>query len=299
MQRSMTFAKLTLNEVNRTARVYEYASGKSTNAARVLHTLGEQPIATGFLGGDRGDSFRSDLDLCGIKHDFVTVAPRTRLCTTVIDQSAGTATELLEESQPVPAADYELLLEKLKTLLDRAKLLILSGNLPPGANSDFYAQCVQLAGDTVRVIVDAVGQPLMETLKFQPFVIKPNQSEVGRTLGVDVSDETKLKDAMGQLLSRGAQWVIVTRGTSPALITNGQAFWQITIPHVKSISPIGSGDAFAAGLAAGLMTGKEVPEASLLATACGCANAMTPDAGHLNRESVCELTQKINIDRLG
>jgi fructose-1-phosphate kinase PfkB-like protein len=76
--------------------------------------------------------------------------------------------------------------------------------LPPGASPDFYARCVQLAGSNVRVIVDTVGQPLMETLKFNPFIVKPNQSEVGRTLGVDVSDEVKLKDAMRQLIMRGA-----------------------------------------------------------------------------------------------
>src|SRR5580765_2845376 len=100
VQRTMTFERLTLDSVNRASHVHEYASGKSVNAARVLHTLGDDVLATGFLGGERAAFFRSDLDRSAIAHDFVTVDAPTRLCTTVIDRSGGTATELIEESHP-------------------------------------------------------------------------------------------------------------------------------------------------------------------------------------------------------
>src|SRR3954464_8944812 len=92
VQRTMTFAKLSIDAVNRAVDVRETASGKSLNVARVLHTLGEEAIANGFLGGDSGLFIRDDLDLSGIAHDFVEVRPRTRTCTSVIDQSTGTAT---------------------------------------------------------------------------------------------------------------------------------------------------------------------------------------------------------------
>src|SRR4029077_13581597 len=126
-------------------------------------TLKNPCTMTGFLGGSRGESYRADLDRAGIPHDFVAVAPNTRLCTTVIDEAGGTAPELIEESQALSAGDYESLLEKLAQLLTRAKLLVLSGNLPRGAKPDFYALCVKLAEPKVRVIVDTVGQPLIES----------------------------------------------------------------------------------------------------------------------------------------
>lgn len=298
MQRTMTFAMLTLNEVNRTSRVHEFASGKSGNVVRVLHTLGSPCISSGFLGGNRGESYRADLDRTGIAHDFVYIQPNTRLCTTVIDESAGTATELLEESQPLPAADYQSLLAKLKTLLERAKLLVLSGNLPPGASADFYARCVELAGANVRVIVDTVGAPLLETLQYKPFIIKPNQSEVARTLGIEINSDEQLRQAMKQLISRGAQWVVVTRGPAATLVTDGQTFWQVKVPSVQAISPIGSGDAFAAGLACGLFNDNPVPEASILGAACGSANAMTSDAGHVQRDTVELLRLQISLSKL-
>jgi tagatose 6-phosphate kinase len=298
MQRTMTFAQIRLDSVNRAKSVQEYASGKSTNAARVLHTLGNQVLASGFLGGDRAGPFRADLDHAGIAHDFVTVDAPTRLCTTVIDQSSGTATELIEESHPVTAADSEQLLAKLATLLVRARYLVLSGHLPLGAGSDFYARCVRLAEPKVRVILDAVGSPLLEALPFKPFVIKPNQSEVGRTLGIDVDSEKALRDGMVELVSRGAAWVIVTRGSAGTLVSNGQSFWQVSTPSVKVISSIGSGDAFAAGLASALARGDDMPQACILAAACGAANAMTADAGHIQTEHVYRLAKNVQLTRI-
>src|SRR3954468_17447969 len=97
LQRTMTFDRLRLDAVNRARSVREYASGKSINAARVVTTLGRPVVATGFLGGDSADACRRDLDAAGIAHDFASVAPRTRMCVTVVDGGAGTATELIEE----------------------------------------------------------------------------------------------------------------------------------------------------------------------------------------------------------
>jgi tagatose 6-phosphate kinase len=291
----MTFTKVALDEVNRATSVHEYASGKSANVARVLHTLGHDVLAMGFLGGDSGKFYRSDLDRAGIPHDFVTVAPSTRLCTTVIDESTGTATELVEESKPLEARDFETLLEKLAAQLKNVDLLVLSGTLAPGANPDFYARCMKLARRDVRVILDAVGDPLLSALPLRPFVIKPNQSEVGRTLDADVDSEDALRGAMRELVSRGAKWVVVTRGRAGTLVTDGSSFWQVNTPKVKVISPIGSGDSFAAGLASALLKGDDVPQGCILAAACGSANAMTPLAGHVRREDLESLVKQIRL----
>src|SRR5579872_167130 len=101
MQRSMTFTRVTLDDVNRAVDVREYASGKSPNVARVLKTLGEDLLEIGFAGGVRGKMLLDDLAAAGIRCDFVQIASQTRLCTTVIDQAAGMATELVEEHAPV------------------------------------------------------------------------------------------------------------------------------------------------------------------------------------------------------
>jgi tagatose 6-phosphate kinase len=292
----MTFASITLDAVNRAISVHEFAAGKATNVARVVHTLGERSLVSGFIGGGSGESLRNDLDRAGIAHDFVTVKPPTRVAITAIDQSAGTATELLEEAQPLEAADYDALLKKLSTLLMGAKVLVLSGRLPPGANANFYAKCAQLAGLGVRVIVDTVGAALLATLTHRPFVIKVNQSEIASTLGAQIDSQETLRSAMRQLIDRGAQWVVATRGGEATIITNGKSFWNVTTPKVKVVSAIGSGDAFAAGLAAAMVRGEEMPDACKLAVACGAANAMTPFAGHIESiDSVERLLKLVQI----
>src|SRR5665213_4353080 len=100
-QRSLTFDRFEIHAVNRAASVQEYASGKSPNVARVVRALGGEPLATGFAGGDRGTFLVDDLTRAGVRCNFVKVAPQTRHCTTLIDRSAGTATELIEEHAPV------------------------------------------------------------------------------------------------------------------------------------------------------------------------------------------------------
>jgi tagatose 6-phosphate kinase len=296
IQRTMTFERLTLDAVNRAERVTEYASGKSVNVAKVLHELGHQDvIATGFAGGDRGRLLKADLDRLGISNDFVEVEAPTRLCITVVDESTGTATELVQEHGPVTPANQSDLLRKLKESAADASLIVLSGSLAAGVSPDFYRRCMETPS---RVILDAVGEPLLQALPLRPFVIKPNQSEVARTLNATIESDAALKDAIWQLVERGAQWVVVTRGRAGAMISDGRSFWQVNTPPVKVISAIGSGDAFAAGLASGLASGQDVPRACVLAAACGSANAMTPHSGHLRLQDVQALTKQVHLTQL-
>src|SRR5687768_1732895 len=112
MQRTMLFDRVQLDGVNRATEVREYASGKSVNVAKVLRTLGHDALATGFLGGARGELLRQHLERAGIRTAFVTVAAPTRLCTTVIDRATGQVTELVEEAARLEPADWQALARK-------------------------------------------------------------------------------------------------------------------------------------------------------------------------------------------
>src|SRR6516165_1301140 len=109
-QRVMIFRAWTRDMVNRATTTLDGAAGKSINVAKVLKALGEQPCATGFLGGDRGEHLRGILLEQGVELDFVTVQARTRQCITLVDESDATHTELVEESRPVTADDYDRLM---------------------------------------------------------------------------------------------------------------------------------------------------------------------------------------------
>jgi len=297
-QRSMTFDRVKLDGVNRAKHVSDYASGKSPNVTRVLHTLRLDVLATGFVGGPRGEQFLKDLDAAGIRHDFVRVKPQTRQCVTVIDRAAGIATELVEESQPVESEGWDALEAKLKTLLPGASQWIFSGTLPPHAPQDFYAKWLPLAKSTgATVILDARGEPLELALKHGNAIYKLNRDEFAETLRADLSDDSRLIDAIRHHTPAGGK-LIITLGASGALGSDGQSCWRVFSPRVEAVSAVGSGDSFAAGLAAGLSQGKDLSGSLRLAAACGAANALTPYAGHLNREDVDRLLSEAKVERV-
>jgi tagatose 6-phosphate kinase len=289
MQRTMTFRSLALDAVNRAVDVRETASGKAINAARVLRTLGEPVVAVGFAGGDRGRALRQDLQETGIAHDFVEVRPQTRLCTTVIDQSAGTATELVEESAAVEPESLDRLLDVLSRHLGAADVLVMSGTLTPAAPSDFYGRCVQRAHEAgVMSIVDARGQPLREAVAAGVSVMKINQREYCDTFG-----QSELRHE--QFLAAGLRRGVITRGAEPAIGWDEQRAWWIHVPKVAIVSPIGSGDAFAAGLSAGLARQQSFVDACRLGAACAVANAMRPVAGVVDLSDVQRLVYEVRV----
>ena len=296
VQRSMLFDRLVIDGVNRTGDVQQYASGKSINAARVLRTLGHDVTCTGFVGGDGGEFLLTDLDDAQIQHNFVRVDQPTRLCITLVDRSNKTATELIEESHELPPHDFEQLLLQFKELLPTATAVMLCGSLPPKAPQNFYADCVNAAISAGKpVLLDAAGEPLQQALAARPTIVKPNRHELSRTINAPVETDAELKSAISNLLKLGPQWVVVTNGAKETVVSDGKSFWKIFSPKIAVVSPIGSGDSFAAGLIAGMTRGQTVPEACRLAAACGGANAMTPLAGHLNQSDVDALMANITI----
>lgn len=287
----MTFAALKIDAVNRAIDVKQTASGKSLNVARVLKALDQPLIATGFLGGDAAQIMRRDLDASGIPHDFVDVEPETRTCITVIDQAAETATELIEESKALSDGDWTALLEKVSDLLGDCRVMVMSGSLPPKAPQAFYGDCINLARKVgVTTILDTRGEPLRQALPALPNIIKLNLAEFEETFGV------RGMPPADWLRSAELQQLIITQGGEPTLVWDGTRVWRISSPKIDVISPIGSGDSFAAGLAAGVMHGEPLHEAAKLGAACGAANAMTPVAGFVRREDVERLLTQIKSE---
>jgi tagatose 6-phosphate kinase len=299
VQRTMLFDRVAIDGVNRATEVREYASGKSVNVAKVLHTLGHNAVATGFIGGTRGALLLEHLDLGGVPNDFVMVAPATRLCTTLIDRSTGAATELVEEPAEVGAEDWALLSAKLENLLPKASTWVFSGSLAPGAPEDFYTHWLaRFRGKNPQVIVDARGGPLREALRQPGVIAKCNREEFEATLDATLPDEIALRKAMEKVTPQGGA-LVVTLGRDGAIACETGKFWRVRVPPVKVISAVGSGDAFAAGLAAGRhRAAGDFRTALALAAACGAANAMTTDSGWVRPSDLGEILPKVTVERM-
>ena len=295
-QRSMSFERLRLNDVNRAAVAVDYASGKSINVARVLSYLGEDGVrAMGFVGGDTGKAILAYLRREGIRRSFIRFPGATRQCITVIDRSNGTATELVEEAMWVGEQSWRRLGEKLDKWLPRAKACVLSGSLPLDGPQDFYLSCLQRIPAGVPVVVDARGEPLRHALRHGGFIAKLNRDELGTTLGREIDSDARLRAAIREVLPRNG-CAVVTAGAEGAVIARRDGAWRVRPPRVLAKSAVGSGDAFAAGMVLKLVAGAPVEVAATFGAACGAANALSEIAGWVAQADVERLLPQVVVE---
>jgi len=298
----MRFDNVEVDRVNRATQTIEGAAGKSVNVAKVLKILGETPLATGFSGGSRGAFVQRALENLGVATEFVQVAGETRECITVIDLLAGTQTELVEESPP---ADFKAFIELLGIIEQQiaspnCQAMILSGTVAPGGPSDFYLRCSRLAEEhKVLTVVDAQGSALLETLPNEPGLVKPNLKELADSLNREITGESDALEAMQELHQRGARNVLVTAGSAASLAFDGRSAWRVRNPVIEVVNPIGSGDAFTAGLVCQLVRGASLGEACRWGAAAGAANALTLMAGDLDRAEFERLLPQVEVELLG
>lgn len=298
-QRVMIFPRLGIDQVNRARSTLDGAAGKSINVAKVLNALGARPLAVGLAGGPRGEQLLGVLRERGVAVEFVTVSTPTRQCVTVIDEATASVTELVEESAPVDSSAWASLWATIQARVPQAQAVVLSGTIAPGCPRDSYQQCTRLAHQhQVLSVVDASGSALMEALKARPGLVKPNRAELEATVGHPLASDEELIAAMKALAGQGAARVVVTGGADATLAFDGTHLWRVSVPRVKALNPIGSGDAFTAALTWRLVLGEDLGSACRWASATGAANTLTPMAGEVNRADVDRLLPQVEVDQL-
>ncbi|HOE61448.1 MAG TPA: PfkB family carbohydrate kinase [Kiritimatiellia bacterium] len=298
LQRTLRFDRLTPDEVNRARQVMESAAGKALNTARALVTLGTPAITAGFNGGASGARVTAMLKQCGVGDAMTTMPSPTRLCTTLLDDHAGTVTELVEEA---PAPGRTALRRFIADNLSRipgAALLAISGTLPPFAKDDFYVAFVRAARAAgVPVVIDSHRTALIQVLFEQPLLAKLNVAELEATLGEKLNTEARILRGMRDLLNLGAANVFVTQGSRAAYLLTPRAAWRFTPPAIRErVNPIGSGDCTTAGIVHALLRGKRLPDAVRLGLACGSANAETLTPGTFDARRARALCRTVTCE---
>ncbi|WP_125570523.1 hexose kinase [Lacticaseibacillus songhuajiangensis] len=291
---------LTIDDVNRVTEVRKTAGGKGLNVARVLHCLNHPVVATGVLGGYFGKYLQGRLDKDGIKGDFAQIDGETRSCIAILHDN-GDQTEILEKGPTLSAQDAENFLNHYRELLKTVELVTISGSLPGGLPTDFYAQMVHIGHEAgVPVFLDASGAALEAALKAddKPDLIKPNDSELGALIGEEV-DRTNLPQLTKQLqhpLFDGVEWVVVSLGSKGAFAKHNRDFYQAAIQKINVVNPVGSGDSTLAGLA--YATDKhEAPEEVLKsAMTCGMLNTMEAKTGFVDKSKFDEYYAKVTVN---
>jgi 1-phosphofructokinase family hexose kinase len=268
-------------------------AGKGINVSRMVRRLGEPTLALGFAGGSTGELLKQNLDREGIPHDLVPVAGLTRINVTLLTGPEGVATHLHGPGAPVSPADVGRLLDRIAEQLPRARILVLSGSLPPGMGPDAVADLIQRARrQKVRSIIDVEKDLLAAAIAAGADLVKPNLLEAAEYLGRPLDNPVA---AAREIVSRGAGAAVLTlRGEGAVAVAGGRA-WQVRAPKEDVVRAIGAGDSFAAGLAVGLLRGAELPEALRLAAAAGTATALHPGTGLGTAEEIRSLQERTDV----
>ena len=249
-QQILSFRRFIPGEVNRAQQALWCGSGKVLNVGCALHHLGVPSKTLCLVGGGSGEQICADFEKMKIPVRWVKSQISTRVCTTILDETIKTTTELVENPNSVPAEELDLFVKAFVEEAAPAQVVVLSGSLPAGTPSDFYLRLLEKT--SAKAVLDIRGLELDAALQRRPYLVKPNREELAKTVGRDFSSESDLVEAMSELRKRGAEWVVVSQGAGPLLALGPDGLIQIEIPKIDVCNPIGCGDCLAAGIAAGI-----------------------------------------------
>ena len=295
-QQILLFERFLPGEVNRASEVHWCASGKVLNVGLALHHLGVESRTLALVGGAAGDSIRAEFARLGVAADWVQTRTPTRICTTLLDQTTGLTTELVENSRAVSAAELVEFQSAFAALTPTARAVVLTGSLPAGTPGDFYRRLIERV--RAPVVLDARGPELLESLSARPFLVKPNREELSRTLGMSLESDAELVLGLRQLVERGAEWVVISQGSESVWLAGATGLWRIWPPKVDVVNPIGSGDCLAAGIAAALARGLDPVAAARFGVAAGAVNALELLPARLQTDRVDRLAKTIAVERV-
>lgn len=274
-----------VGQVNRSQGEELYFGGKGINVSFILHELGLPSKALGFVAGFTGAAIEAGIQEQGIATDFVHLDSGFSRINVKI--KSGEETELNGQGPNISEAAVAELFEKLNQLQD-GDVLILAGSIPNTMPADSYEKILaHLSDKKIKVVVDATKDLLLKVLPYHPFLIKPNNHELGELFGVTLHSIEEIATYAKKLQEMGAQNVLISMAGDGALLideTGKQHVCGVCKGTVKN--SVGAGDSMVAGFVAGSMHG-DYEAALKLGTAAGGATAFSEG-----------LAQRAEIERL-
>ncbi len=266
--------KFEVGEINRTKKETCYPGGKGINVSMVLANLGRTSVATGFLAGFTGDFIKNELKARHISSGFIFVKDgMTRINVKI---RAGKETAINGQGPHITDEEIEELISQLEKL-SKDDLLVISGAVPSSLPDNIYEMILERIKDKgCTVVVDATKDILLNTLKYHPLLVKPNQEELEEMFNVKIENDADLKKNAAKLVDLGAQNVIVSLGGDGALLV-GKDVEAIKLPAPKGrvVNTVGAGDSLVAGFIDEYLHSHNVVHAFKKGIATGSASAFS------------------------
>lgn len=281
--------EMKLGATNRSEREEMYFGGKGINVSIVLRELGIDSKALGFTAGFTGEAIEKGLANMGIDTDFVRLEKGNSRINVKI--KSAEETELNGQGPHIDDKAIAALFDKLDNLAD-GDTLILAGSIPSSLPSDIYQRILErLSGKNIKAVVDATKDLLLNVLQYKPFLVKPNNFELGEMFGVELKTDEDIEKYARKLQDMGAVNVLISMaGDGAMLIDEFGKMHRCGVCKGTVRNSVGAGDSMVAGFTAGSLQG-DYEYALKLGTAAGGATAFSD--GLATKEIIAELLKTL------
>ena len=282
--------QFTPGEINRVNYEQILPGGKGINVSIVLKNLGHESTALGFLAGFTGVAMQQMLHSFGVTDDFVRLDGFSRINVKI---KAESETEINGQGPVITEEAQRALFAKLDRLTS-GDTLVLAGSIPNTLPDDIYERIMEhLEGRGIRIVVDATKNLLRRVLKYRPFLIKPNNHELGEMFGVELKTDDDIIFHAKKLQEEGATNVLISMaGDGAILLTAEGVFYRSAAPKGTLVNSVGAGDSMVAGFLAGFMESDGSYEhAFYMGVATGSASAFSENLA--TREEALALLKTI------
>lgn len=265
---------LKLGTVNRSSAEAVYYGGKGINVSTVLKNIGVDSVALGFVAGFTGKEIEEGVKNMGVATDFIKLPEGMSRINVKI--KAEQETEINGQGPAISMEKVEKLFEKLDRL-EKGDCLVLAGTIPASLPSDIYEQIMdRLQDKEIRIVVDATKDLLLNVLKYHPFLIKPNNHELGEMFGVVLKTDEEIVEYAKKLQERGARNVLISMaGDGAILLTETKEVYKMGVPKGTVVNSVGAGDSMVAGFVASYFKEHDYLKALKFGTATGSATAFS------------------------
>ena len=266
----------TCGRVNRTREEKIFPGGKGINVSMVLKNLGYENTALGFYAGFTGNELQRLVEEKGICADFIPVAEGMSRINVKI--RGDEESEINGQGPAILNDDIEKLYEKLEKLRD-GDILVMAGSIPDVMPQTIYMDIMKyLADRNLKIVVDATKDLLVNVLQYHPFLIKPNNHELGEIFGVTFKERSEVIPYAKKLQKMGAKNVLISMaGDGAVLVAEDGNVYESEAPKGKVVNSVGAGDSMVAGFLAGYLQSGSYQDAFHMGVCTGSASAFSEE----------------------
>lgn len=270
-------------------------TGAALNVAIGVARLRGQSYATGFMYNENGSLFERALDREGVPSAFVWNKGRVRENYKFIDNKSM-LTEVNDVGENISEHKQDELVEMVGNLSKTSSVMVVSGSLPQGVESDYYTKLFSVAAAGTLKIADTEGPRLLAALKAELDLVKPNKDELQNTLGQELRSRDDMLKGCYALLDKGAKRVLLSLGKKGAIITDGSKNYYCKSINVAINSTVGAGDGMVAAASMMLEQGAELDDILRAGVAAGTATVTTFGSISFTKEKYDEIYANLKIE---